>query len=314
MRNAVWYLVPFVAGLVILQLIGFRFENGPREFSLAGLSGGGSRNPPDSVGREGAISPPATAGRLSQMQEEYLRRLLHTPGDEQAMRRLVAVRRRLAGDNPLTLLRQSAASQRAVALGKETGEQYSEDRMKVLALADTRAATEILAEGVRNPGRPSARAESGVSRNTSATAGASPPRSSTTPVDSHGPKSGAQPSVDPPTAGMAKANGASPGVPDPKQTTFTVSVRSSDLPIVSSRGNLFGVDCQQRAFMIHSSNGDEEYFAAPNIVMYLRGSQSQKLVDFCGLQHFLGHPVLVWSTVDGHRSISTALSVLMPAP
>ncbi|HVI84186.1 MAG TPA: hypothetical protein VNA86_02635, partial [bacterium] len=96
--------------------------------------------------------------------------------------------------------------------------------------------------------------------------------------------------------------------------TFTVSVRSSDLPIVSSRGNLFGVDCQQRAFTLHSADGDEEYYAAPNIVMYLRGSRSEKLVDFCGLQHFLGHTVLVWSTLDGHRNISTALSVMMPAP
>ena len=112
---------------------------------------------------------------------------------------------------------------------------------------------------------------------------------------------------------MGKANAALSAAADPKQT-FTVSVRSSDLPIVSSRGSLFGVDCQQRAFMLHGSNGDEEYFAAPNIVMYVRGSQSEKLPAFCALQRFLGHTVLVWSTIDGHRNISTALSVLMPTP
>ena len=313
MRNVVWYLAPFVAGLVILQLLGFRFDNAPRAFPLADLAGG-SRNAPDSSGTEATVPPSATPASLSQVQEDYLRRLLNTPGDERAMRRLVAIRRRLAGDNPLTLLRQSAALQQAVALGKETAEQYSEDRMRVLALADTRAATEILAEGGRNPGRSSARVTSGISRNTSSAAGASPPRSSVASIDLHGAQTGTQPSADPPMPGTGKANTAFPAAPDRKQTTFTVSVRNADLPIVSSRGDLFGVDCQQRAFMLHSGNGDEEYYAAPNIVMYLRGSQSEKLVDFCGLQRFLGRTVLVWSTVDGHRNISTALSVLMPTP
>jgi hypothetical protein len=313
MRNAIWFLVPFVAGLVILQLIGFHFENGPRVFSLGDVSGGGSRNAPYTAGTEVASPQPVTARRLSQAQDEYLQLLLNTPGNEQVMRRLVAVRRRLADDNPLTLLRQSAALQKAAAIGKETAEQHSADRMRVLALADTRAATEILAEGGRNSSRSIPRATSGPSRNIAPAAGASPPRSSASSVDSRGAQSGAQPSADLPTPGMRNANAAFSAAPGPKQT-FSVSVRSSDLPIVSSRGNLFGVDCQQRAFMLHSSDGDEEYYAAPNIIMYLRGSRSEKLVDFCGLQHFLGQTVLVWSTVDGHRNISTALSVLMPAP
>ena len=313
MRNAIWVLVPFVAGVVILQLIGFHFENGPRVFSLGDLPGGGSRNAPYATGTEVASPQPVTARRLSQAQDEYLQLLLNTPDNAQAMRRLVAVRRRLADDNPLTLLRQSAELQQAVALGKQSAEEHSADRMRVLALADTRAATEILAEGGRNPGRSLARVTPGPSRSTSAGAGASPPRSSASSIDSHGSQSGAQPSADPPRPGMGKANAALSAAADPKQT-FTVSVRSSDLPIVSSRGNLFGVDCQQRAFTLHSADGDEEYYAAPNIVMYLRGSRSEKLVDFCGLQHFLGHTVLVWSTLDGHRNISTALSVMMPAP
>jgi len=312
MRNAIWVLVPFVAGVVILQLIGFHFENGPRVFSLGNPSGGGSRNAPYAAGTEAADPQPVTARRLSQAQDEYLQLLLNTPDNEQAMRRLVAVRRRLADDNPLTLLRQSAALQQTLALGKQTAEQHSADRIRVLALADTRAATEILAEGGRNPGRSLAGGTPGPSRSWPA-AGASPRRSNASSTDSHVAQSGAQPSADPPTPMMGKAGAALPAAADPKQT-FTVSVRSSDLPIVSSRGNLFGVDCQQRAFTLHSADGDEEYYAAPNIVMYLRGSRSEKLVDFCGLQHFLGHTVLVWSTLDGHRNISTALSVMMPAP
>ena len=311
MRTAVWYLVPFVAGLVILQVVG-RFDNSHRVFSVANLTAGISRNVHDSGGADATVPQPVAAGRLSPVQDQYLQRLITAPADEEAMRRLVAVRRQMAGDNPLTLLRQSAALQRAIALG-ETAEQYSEDRMRILALADTRAATEIVAEG-HNSGRSSVRVTTGLPRNTSSAGGASSPRSSAAPVDSHGARSGTQPSEDASVSGTVKANAALPAAPDSKQTRFTVPVHSSDLPIVSSRGDLFGVDCQQRVFMLHGSNGDEEYFAAPNIVMYVRGSQSEKLGDFCGLQRFLGHTVIVWSTVEGHRSISTALSVLMPAP
>ena len=314
MRRAIWYLAPFVAGLVILQLLGFRFDNGPRAFPLAELAGGGSQNAPGSSETEAIVAPSATPASLSQVQEDDLRRLLSAPGDERAMRRLVAVRRRLAGDNPVTLLRQSAALQQAVALGKQTAEQHSADRMRVLALADTRAATEILAEGGRNPRPSSARVTSGISRNTSSAAGVSPPRSSVVSIDSHGAQPGTQSPVGPPMPGTAKANASFPAAADSKQTTFAISVRSADLPIVSSRGDLFGVDCQQRAFMLHGGTGDEEYYAAPNIVIYLRGSQSEKLADFCGLQRFLGRTVLVWSTVEGHRNISTALSVQMPTP
>ena len=312
MRTAVWYLVPFVAGLVILQLVG-RFDSSHRVFSVANLTGGISRNAPDSRGADATVPQSVAAGRLSPVQDQYLQRLVTAPGDDEAMRRLVAVRRQMAGDNPLTLLRQSAALQQAIALG-ETAEQYSEDRMRILALADTRAATEIVAEGGHNSGRSSVRVTPGLPRNTSSALGVSSPRSSAAPVDSHGAQSRTQPSEDASVSGTVKANAALPVPPDSRRTRFPVSVHSSDQPIVSSRGDLFGVDCQQRAFMLHGSNGDEEYFAAPNIVMYVRGSQSEKLGDFCGLQRFLGHTVIVWSTVEGHRSISTALSVLMPAP
>jgi hypothetical protein len=317
MRTVVWwYLIPFVAGLVILQVIGSRFERAQWTLPLR-LAGGSSQTAPDSGGTDPTVTRAVAAGRLWQAQDQYLHRLLTTPGDEGAMRRLVAVRRRLAGDNALALLRQSSAFQEAIAFGKETAEQYSKDSMKILALADTRAAAEIVAEEPHNAGRWPVRVAPGTSRNAPSAAGVSVPRASSASTDSHKVQSGTPPVGDSSTSTTAevKASSTAPqAAPDPRQTAFTVPVHSSDLPIVSNRGELFGLDCAQRAFTLHTSNGDEQYFASPNIVIYVRGSQSEKLPAFCALQRFLGHTVLVWSTIDGHRNISTALSVLMPTP
>ena len=209
MRTVVWwYLIPFVAGLVILQVIGSRFERAQWTLPLR-LAGGSSQTAPDSGGTDPTVTRAVAAGRLWQAQDQYLHRLLTTPGDEGAMRRLVAVRRRLAGDNALALLRQSSAFQEAIAFGKETAEQYSKDSMKILALADTRAAAEIVAEEPHNAGRWPVRVAPGTSRNAPSAAGVSVPRASSASTDSHKVQSGTPPVGDSSTSTTAEVKASS---------------------------------------------------------------------------------------------------------
>ncbi len=89
------------------------------------------------------------AGRLREAQEEFLQVLLINPAHGDAMRGLVQVRRRLAGDNPVTLRRQAAAFQQAIARGSETQEHFTGPAMAVLAQANIIAAEEIEAERAR---------------------------------------------------------------------------------------------------------------------------------------------------------------------
>ncbi len=90
------------------------------------------------------------AGRLREAQEEFLQLLLINPAHSDAMRGLVLVRRRLAGDNPLVLRRQTVAFQQAIARGTETEEHFTAPAMAVLAQANLIAAEQIDAERARS--------------------------------------------------------------------------------------------------------------------------------------------------------------------
>ncbi len=105
--------------------------------------------PPDSAGGDVAADTLATAralvaaGRLREGQDEYVQVLLIAPDHDAAWRELVAVRRRLAGDDSALLRRQAAAYRRAIARGEETEEHYTVSAMRILAQASVLAAQEI---------------------------------------------------------------------------------------------------------------------------------------------------------------------------
>ena len=85
-------------------------------------------------------------GRLREAHDGFLEILLQTPNDLKAMQGLVAVRRRLAGNDPVKLRRQAAAYESAIASRVETEEHYTIEAMAVLLRASLLAANEIDAE------------------------------------------------------------------------------------------------------------------------------------------------------------------------
>ena len=88
----------------------------------------------------------AKAGRLQEAQDAYLALLLVDPADQAALRGLVTVRRRLAGDDPAVLRRQAVAYEQAIARGTETEEHYTTEVMEILARACRLAASQIESE------------------------------------------------------------------------------------------------------------------------------------------------------------------------
>lgn len=160
------------------------------------------------------------AGRLRPAQEEFLQLRLISPTHGDAMRGLVIVRRRLAGDDPVVLRRQAAAYQQAIARRVETEEHFTAEAMAVLAQANLIAAEEIEAERARaQPTRASAtsgpapQVQSTPSPRAQTTPALSP-RVQTTPVPS--PRAQTSPSPGP-TRPRTEPPVAQP-VPTPPQT------------------------------------------------------------------------------------------------
>ncbi len=82
--------------------------------------------------------------KLKESQDAYLEMLIAAPNDRSALRGLVLVRRRLAGDDPVTLRKQAATYRQAIATDVEIAdEHYTSAAMAILADASTRAANEI---------------------------------------------------------------------------------------------------------------------------------------------------------------------------
>ncbi len=77
--------------------------------------------------------------------------LLTTPGNQEALRGLVTVRRRLTRDDPVVLRRQATAYQQAMLRGTETEEHYTVEAMALLVEANLRAAGEIETERGASP-------------------------------------------------------------------------------------------------------------------------------------------------------------------
>jgi hypothetical protein len=80
-----------------------------------------------------------------------LQELIKSPNDPQAMRALIAVRRRLANDDPALLRRQAAVYQEGITRGMESEEHYTLEAMRVLVKANLAAANEIEAERAKKP-------------------------------------------------------------------------------------------------------------------------------------------------------------------
>ena len=81
--------------------------------------------------------------------------------------------------------------------------------------------------------------------------------------------------------------------------------------VTSNQGSLVRIDCQKHTFVLHDANGDEEYQTAPNVAIYIRGAQSQRLSEFCGLQSYLGHAVTAWTISGGDRKVAKEVSVTL---
>jgi cell division septation protein DedD len=82
------------------------------------------------------------AGRLRDAQDNFLRVLTLDPDRRDAMRGLVAVRRKMAGDNP-RLLRQQAAVYRGAVNRGFAADEYTPSALKALILASLTAAQEL---------------------------------------------------------------------------------------------------------------------------------------------------------------------------
>src|SRR5215467_15502943 len=137
MRRAVILFAVFATAVVtVLGLIGARTKNSPHMPSARPSM----RRIPPAVANGGRT--PATSARLSaaghikEAQDEYLQALLAAPGDAEAMRWLVAIRRQLMDGDARALRRQAATFEEAIASGTETAEHYNNKSMRILEQAD----------------------------------------------------------------------------------------------------------------------------------------------------------------------------------
>lgn len=346
------FLVAAVVTVGIAGLLGIR------------IGGDGGRLAPGTEPGPAATQPQATAERLREVQDAYLRILRDYPNDAAAMRGLIVVRRHLAGDDPVVLRQQAVAYQQMAASGVDSPEHYSRQTMKVLAAASLQAAAAAESEqrtGQRSsrPGPPDkgaftppalpAQTGKGTPRGSHsalpapstgpatappgqpperppvqpgppgpATAQAPtgpPPPSQSTP---HPPAAPAPPTPSFPATGFTTSQQPPPGqaAPGPGSSEGTIAVvppTASGPGAVSSEGSLASVDCQKKSFVIHGSNGDEEYLTAPTFTIYIRGPVPERLSDFCGLRRHLGRAAVVWSVADGDRKIAKSMSVVLPA-
>ena len=346
MRKAATVFVVVIAAAVVAAGLLSRVGNRPHGALPSRSPAAAPSSPLIAEGSIGAARQLAAAGRVREAQDVYLQLLLINPTDAEATDGLVAVRRRLAGSDPATLRRQAAAYEQAIALGKETGEHYTAGSMKILALASIRAADEIeaapghaprqthdaLAPNLPPPAAPRSEPSSVPSRPSNSAPtdrqalspqprpsqiqspppqGSPPSRSGTRPTAPGSPPTTSPATSQPPTS--EKAVGG-PSRASPDIAPITVPVPSPDPAMRQDQGDLVKVDCQARAFLLRGPNGDQEYLAAANILIFVRSRESERLPEFCGLQRFLGHPVIAWSRTDGDRRIARWVSVVLSGP
>ncbi len=345
MQKAAQLLVVFLLSAIVTlglaTLMGLRIgRDGERPRSLGA--------PAPGTGTEAGLTAQqlATVGHLREAQDEYLRMLRDHPADAEAMPGLVAVRRWLAGDDPAVLRRQASAYQQMVARGVAPPDHYSRKAMELLASASLQAAAAVESEQrdaakranrAVGPATPRGSSPSVRSAFTPPTLPATPAQrdklKSQVPPGQAGappapPEPPAQPSATPapqtpsaPPAGSVTPQQPSAGQTAPPPGSFEVTVAVVPPPTTGpvsakSQGSLAKVACQKKTFVLHGSNGDEEYLTAPNFIIdiiYIRDVGSERLSDFCGLERHLGRDATVWSVPDGDRKIARWMSVVLPS-
>jgi hypothetical protein len=341
-RAALLVLIFLVSGVATLGIMGAHIRFPLRFPQASGPQRDRAKTDPGAKYASARIL--TASGRLREAQDEYLRILQTSPADSTAMRELVGVRRRLAADDPALLRRQATVYRQAIARKVETPEHYSRDSMELLASASLQAAAAI--ESRRSSVRKGAAARPPLDlhatpRSTkggapiptqsaaSATAPAAPPPEKPSPsspgaIPAAPQPSSAQPpapapnaeipvtpqpsSPPPPAAPPAPAAGQPP-VSTEAQETVAVVTPPREPSVTSSQGSLVKIDCQKHTFVLHEANGDEEYETTPTVAIYVRGAQSQRLPEFCGLQSYLGHAVTAWTISGGDRRVAKEMSV-----
>jgi len=168
---------------------------------------------------------------------------------------------------------------------------------------------QISVPGQPAPSKPQSRVAPGQ-----AGAPPTPPQATAQPATTPEPQTPPAPpaaSTAPPQQPPAGQTAPAPG--SPEGTVAVVPPTTTGQGVAPSEGSLASVDCQKKTFVIHGSNGDEEYLTAPNFTIYIRGISSERLSDFCGLQRHLGRGAMVWSISDGDRKIAKSMSIVLPA-
>lgn len=326
MRRAVQLVLIFLASaLVTLAIMGANLGIGPQRHQPTSETSADKINPQAKINphaRSATARLLATSGRLHEAQDAYLEILQVNPVDPVAMEGLVAVRRRLAADDPAALRRQAASYRQAIAGGGETPEHYSRDSLEILAVASVRAAAAIestRSNAHRTEATPTIRGMSGprlpdrhASRVTKGLPPAAPhpqPPPPAAPASPAAPAAGADKpaaSADKPAAGQPSP---APAAPAEVQETVAVLTPPGEPAVTPSQGRLVGIDCQKHTFVLRGANGDEEYFTTPTATIYVRGAPSHRLPEFCGLESYLGHAVTAWTVSGGDRRIAKEVGV-----
>jgi hypothetical protein len=150
MRTIVVPVLAFLLGTTVVFAI-FRYvfterPNYSRETGKSGVLGSSTPSGGPSARPEGHAKAWKLLldGHLREAQDAFLGFILHPARrDADALRGLVAVRRRMAGDNPGVLRRQAAEYKDAISRGVETGEHYTLPAMEALVAANMQALKEI---------------------------------------------------------------------------------------------------------------------------------------------------------------------------
>ncbi len=135
------YAVVFFVGLFV-GVLGNDIKPG-RRFAMAPSSSHHAFTSTYLDSRHASAQELMTAGRLREAQDAYLQILTLAPGDRDALRDLITVRRLMAGQDAAKLQQQGEAYRQALANGTDTEEHYTRNALEILTMANFVAADQI---------------------------------------------------------------------------------------------------------------------------------------------------------------------------
>jgi hypothetical protein len=263
-------------------------------------------------------------------QDAYLKILLVNPDDVRAMQGLIAVQRRIAGEDAAALRHRADAYRRALGTGAETPEHYTQASLRLLYIANLMAAAQADAERMAKTPPPGAGAPAGrrteriapqpaavlTGPGRTRTAGTASPAER--PAGSHTIPAQAMPQLQPYRAparvippspvhpGVAPPSPA-PARPGPAGPTVPVQTVALERPSgVRSAGTLRMVDCGNEMLGIETGGGLRTFAVTPRTIIY---AGMDKLAQFCALKGFVGTRAVVWGTVVGARHTAQRVNV-----